>query len=75
MRIGRQNLHEPLRKHALGPVSCTPPEFAKQRPRSNLHPDAPFGKTLNKVIPVFYPSQSFRMRKDRDVFGNEDIKE
>ena len=75
MRVGCQDLHESFGKHALGPVFWSPSEFSKQRSRSNLHPDAAFGKALNKVILVLDPSQSLRMRKDRDVFGDQDVKE
>ena len=40
MRVGRQNLHERLVQHSLGPIPGPPSKGAGQRSGSNLHPDA-----------------------------------
>jgi hypothetical protein len=76
MRVGGQDVHEPVVEHALAPVLRLAAEAAGQGAGSDLNPGA-FARGPNEPLIVFIvePSQAFRVRDDRDVARRDGVVE
>ena len=65
--IRRNDVHKPLIKHSLRPVTGPATERTVDRPSRQLHPDAAQDQCPHQIVSVLDPGQSLRVRQDRKI--------
>jgi len=73
--VRRQNMHQALIQHALGPVLGRLAEPAGQGAGRDLHPCARAGEALNCGVVGFDPAQALGMGQHRHVAGSQQLEE
>jgi hypothetical protein len=73
--VRRQNMHQALIQHALGPVLGRFAERAGQGAGRDLHPGAGTGQALNCGVVGLDPAEALWMGQHRHVAGGQQLEE
>jgi hypothetical protein len=73
--VRRQNMHQALIQHALGPVLGGLAKPPGQGPGRDLHPRTGARQALNCGVVGFDPAQALGMGQHRDVAGGQELEE